>query len=356
MARIKRRILKAKISFLSLCPRGMNQIQTIYKADDGENKNISLATIVKDMSEQGELVAVVYAPDAVDGEGDTASAEVIKEFAYDFAANGKGIDIRHNSEQVESKDAYIAESFIIQKDDPRFVDTKDYDGNTVDVTGGWGVVLKIDNEDLRKQYRDGEWGGISMGGLMLAKNETESVGLAKALVQAFKSLGQKNQEKEMKDSEIKDLIAKSIKETFKAVEDAKLEETKKAAEDKKAKGDDKKIGMGYPVPLLKENPTVDDLKEHAQNLQIFELSKAVDPANINSVATFITCQKKILAGEDIVEVATKKGNPYAALRTNQDGGDVRKMAGASENEAGDIILAKMDKEKKERTTGARLSA
>ena len=70
---IKRRILKAKISFLSLCPRGMNQIQTMFKSEDGENHEVFLSTLIKgDMTEQGELLAVVYAPDMVDGEGDTA--------------------------------------------------------------------------------------------------------------------------------------------------------------------------------------------------------------------------------------------------------------------------------------------
>ncbi|MCK5614265.1 terminase, partial [Candidatus Pacearchaeota archaeon] len=44
------------------------------------------------MNEQGEITCVVYAPDMVDSQGDSASAAVIKDFAYDFAKNGGNID------------------------------------------------------------------------------------------------------------------------------------------------------------------------------------------------------------------------------------------------------------------------
>ncbi len=106
--------MKAAISFLSLCPKGANNIQTVYKAEDGKNHNIELATAVGKLSDDGELTAVVYAPDMVDSQGDSDSAQVIKDFAYDFGANGKGIDIKHDEEVLDVAKVFVAESFIIQ--------------------------------------------------------------------------------------------------------------------------------------------------------------------------------------------------------------------------------------------------
>ncbi len=129
MAKVKcnknRRISWAKVDFISLCKKGANTISTMYKADDGISHNIELSTLSKDMDEQGELICCVYAPDMVDSDGDTASAEVIKKFAYGFAQNGAGIDIRHNEEVLSKEAIFVAETMIIQDGDPRFADMED---------------------------------------------------------------------------------------------------------------------------------------------------------------------------------------------------------------------------------------
>jgi hypothetical protein len=161
----KRRIKKAKVDFISLVPKGANLLRTMYKAD--EDGHFELATLSKDINEDGEIYAVVYSPELRDAQGDIASAEVIKEMAYDFAKTGLGIDIRHNEKPLSKDDIFVAESTIIQKGDERFAGITDYDDNPVDVTGGWGVVLKVENESLRKMYREGDWQGVSMGGSML---------------------------------------------------------------------------------------------------------------------------------------------------------------------------------------------
>jgi hypothetical protein len=158
-----RRIKKAKINFLSLCPRGANQLPTILK-DDG---TFTLQTLVKaseDFDVKGELLNVVYAPELRDSQGDIASAEVIKEAMYDSSKSGMNIDIRHNNVAVPKDKAFIAESFIVQKGDARFADFKDYTGKAVDVTGAWATVVKIEDAELKRLYKTGEWNGVSMGG------------------------------------------------------------------------------------------------------------------------------------------------------------------------------------------------
>jgi len=78
--------------------------------------------------------------------------------------NGAKLDIRHDGKAIAKEKAFVAESFIIQKGDERFQGWKDYDGKEVDVSGGWGIVVKIDDPDLRKSYREDGWNGVSLAG------------------------------------------------------------------------------------------------------------------------------------------------------------------------------------------------
>lgn len=155
-----RRFKKGKIEFLTLCRRGANKQPVVYKAD----ADITLETILKASDDLGEITALVYVPEMVDAQGDVASAEVIKDLAYGFLQSGGKIDILHNEKPVSRDRAYVAESFIVQKGDPRFEGWKDYDGNPIDPTGAWGTVIKVNDPTLRALYRDGRWNGVSMGG------------------------------------------------------------------------------------------------------------------------------------------------------------------------------------------------
>lgn len=347
MAKRKRRILKGMISYISLCPRGANQIQTVYKADGGKDTDISLATLVKgDINEKGELLAVVYAVNKTDSQGDTASAEVVKQMAYDFARDGVGIDIRHNEEVLPKDDIFIAESFLIQKGDPRFADTKDYSGKIVDVTGGWGVVLKINNEELRKQYRDGGWGGISMGGLMLAKPETSDSTIMKFLEKIGGLIPgtekHKKMENDMDEKEIKELEARVVKSVLTGLAEAKKAEAEEVVK-KKAK-DEPKLGMGLVEPVLKGSND-DDIERHVKNMEIYELSKAVDPKDITSVREFQVMRTAIVEGKE-VSILSKKGDktPYDAFSTNQSTGQIQNVVKIGDDPMADAILLEMDKE------------
>lgn len=155
-----RRIKRAQIKTISLVPRGHNNLPVLYK---GDTQQIVFSPISK-MSDQGELTALVYIPETRDAEGDIASAEVIRDMAHGYARDGVGIDILHDNKPVTKDRAYVAESFIVQKGDPRFADFKDTHGKVVDPTGGWGVVMKIEDPELRALYKSGAWNGVSMYG------------------------------------------------------------------------------------------------------------------------------------------------------------------------------------------------
>lgn len=155
-----KRIQKARIQWLTLCPRGKNQLPVLYKADG----TVEFATVTKASEDLGEITAIVYPVDRADSDEHVASAPVIRDMAHNFQKEGGQIDIRHDGKVVDKDRAYVAESFIVQKGDPRFTDMKDYDGNPVDATDAWATVIKIDDPKLRQLYKDGEWNGISMQG------------------------------------------------------------------------------------------------------------------------------------------------------------------------------------------------
>jgi len=170
---MNRRIRKLNVRFISLVPKGANGFATIFKEGASRDEGtFATELLIKGFDdERGELTAVVYAPEIRDSQKDIASAEVIKEGMYEAAKAGFDIDIRHNENPVSKADAFVAESFIIQKADPRFAELRDYAGNKVDATGGWGIIIKIENAALREQYREGKWSGVSMGGTALVVNE-----------------------------------------------------------------------------------------------------------------------------------------------------------------------------------------
>lgn len=204
----KRRIKKATIQFISLVPKGANQMPVLYKAED---ESASFNCIVKDdrFNEHGELTAIVYVPDRADSQGDVASAQVIKDMAHEYVRSMGAVDVRHDTKALPREKATVVESFVIQKGDPRFSDLKDYSGRPVDATGGWGVVIKIEDQELRRLYREGHWNGVSMFG--------------PAIVEAIKSDGD-NLNPGKNDMDIKELkealdvsnaaLAKTLSETL----------------------------------------------------------------------------------------------------------------------------------------------
>lgn len=245
-----RKMKKAKVRFISLVPKGANRMPVIYKSDGAVEFDTLL--INKNMDE-GELTAVVYAPDNVDAQGDYAPREVIKQMAHDFARSGEGVDLMHNNTAIPKDKVWVAESFIIQKNDPRFSDLKDYDGNAVDVEGAWGVTIKIDDEELRKEYREGKWNGVSMGGMAVFEKEDSDDSLIKKLIKAL--LGSSSQQDQSSPSagEI-DMTSDELKKVLGEQTAAITEAISKAlSSDKKdEKGDDykeTKKGDTTPEPV-----------------------------------------------------------------------------------------------------------
>lgn len=159
MTTVKRRIKRGKITHVSLCRRAMNQLPILMKSGD----RVQIELLTKALPE-GLIHALVYVPNVVDAEGDIASAQAIKQMAHDFLANGGNIDIEHNLQALGPDRVRIAETFLVQKGDPRFAGWKDYQGRDVNAEGSWALILKVLDSELLKLVESGELNGVSMFG------------------------------------------------------------------------------------------------------------------------------------------------------------------------------------------------
>lgn len=170
----KHRVLKARVKFVSLLGKGANRMPVLYK--DEASSLVEHRTLMKYDAEDGDLLTVTFAPEYRDSDLTIASAEVIKEMAYSHAESGFKLDLFHDGEALKPEEAFVAQSFIIQKGDPRFADWKDRDGVPVDVTGGWGNVIRLVKPELRAAARSGDIGGVSVyGPAIVALNKSDQL-------------------------------------------------------------------------------------------------------------------------------------------------------------------------------------
>lgn len=286
----KRRITGAKINFLSLCKRGANRMPVIYK-EDGAFDYEMLLKAADDFMEKGELLAVVYAPEFRDSQGDIASATVIKDMMYSAAQAGEDIDIMHDGKALAKEAAYVAERFIVQKDDPRFKDFKDYEGKPVDVTDAWATVLKIEDQKLRDHYKAGDWNGVSMGGratVVAEKDESQADKVIAALARKLNLTSEEDDD--MNADEYKTLMAANNEELVKGIGAAVGEVVAKALKPDgdggtPPAGDDDKDKLKAPV--FKGDPTkIEDIEKHQAALASYELQKEIDWTDPESVKKY----------------------------------------------------------------------
>lgn len=289
-----REILDADILFVSLCQTGKNGLSTIYKAE-GEGVELKgLTKALPDFDERGLIAACVWAPGRECVEGDFAGTVAIEKMAHRFMRNAGQIDMQHDMKALPKEAAYIAETFIIQKSDPRFEGMK-YNGETVNVDGGWGMMIQVDDTALRKAYREGEWDGVSMFGkatVRQVQTETDKAEKASALRKLF------HPENEMKTEEITAAITKGFADALKS------DEFKAAV-------------LEIAAPVVKEDPKdkvdltkapqdldlSDDeaLEKHARDLEIAALKKDVDfsnPADVRKYRESLAELKKKYEDED----------------------------------------------------------
>lgn len=284
-----RRIIKASVQFISLCPRGANRCPVMYKEDGQGHKLIDIDTLVKatpGFDEQGELLAVVYPANLVDAQGDYADEAVVKQMLYDAAKRGEEIDIRHDGKPVGNDRAFVAERFIVQKGDPRFADFKTYEGKPVDVTGSWATVLKIEDPKLREAYRKGEWNGVSMGGTYAVEKSDDDNSLIRKFINALTGSSKPAPEIDMDAKEMKTLLAENNASLAKALTDTLVEAGVVLKPTKK--GDDTGAGDKPKAPVFKGDPmNKADVAKHQKALKAWKATEGVDWSDPDAVEAYM---------------------------------------------------------------------
>lgn len=263
-----KRLKNPRIKWVSLCPAGKNGLPVLFK-EDGSFE----VQMLSKMDSEGLLTALVYAPDLVDSDGDFADAETVKKMAYSFQQEGGQLDLRHNGKALDRDQAWVAETFIVQKGDPRFSEFRTRDGKAVDPTGSWGMVIKVEDPNLKKLYSEGKWHGVSLAG----EAEREDAGPG-----WFRRMFTKPKESSKMEKEDRDLLkalqdglaaqkaqgeslAKAVEFLVKARQEDLTERAKADAEAKKA-------------ALDKEKKDLQDRAEKAEK-ELAELKKAKGVSN-----------------------------------------------------------------------------
>jgi hypothetical protein len=260
-----RKIKNAVITTIALCRRGKNGMRTLFK-DDG---SVELSTLVK-ADAQGELLAVVYAPERPDADGDFAEAEVIKGMAHGFLRDHRQLDIEHDGKTLPQDAAYVAESFLVAKGDERFKDWKDYDGNPVgDLTGAWAVKLQIEDPAIRKAYAEGGWDGVSMFGRAAVEHVDPKAASKRVAARLGKARGNNHEESDMDEAKLKEILG-SFKAELTEMVKSMLPEPAENTENEQVEKSE------LEPPTFEGDPTSgEDLEKFEKALRAYELRKAL---------------------------------------------------------------------------------
>lgn len=255
----KRIIKKANVTFISLVPHGANQKTIIYKSNEPDNSNLVKEVLITKVNEEQRLVyGIVYSPDEIDAHGDTASAEVIKQMAYDFMKDRKTdkVDKIHNEQAGEG---FVAESWLTKDNDAIFNDAK---------PGSWAVAIKIEKDETWDQVKSGEIKGLSMQALASVETVKSDLNIpdivkemTKELVSVIKSAFGKNKTDEELTNQNgvtimqKEEVIAALTEAIKPLQD-ELSQLKKVNEELKTTNDELKKSLEDRIEKIEKSAPI----------------------------------------------------------------------------------------------------
>jgi hypothetical protein len=339
----KLKILDADIEFISLCPRGKNFMSVLYKEDDG---SIELATLVKDDKiDLGQLTTVVYAPGMADADGHFSDAAGVASMCHSYMRNGAKIDIRHNKEALSKEQIYVTECFLAKADDPEFSGIQDKLGRPVNMEGAWVTRFQIDDEELRKEYREGKWDGVSMFGNAKVQAVAKSTAALDIIDLLAERLGTTtdDQEIDMNQTELTALLEKNNEALAKSIvggitEALKPQEAKPKEVVVEAKKEDK------PLEFVGSRTDPKDVQAHLTKVKAHELQKGVDWNDPQSVEEY---HAKIAKSDDTDDEG-KEGETAVQKEMRILKARIAKAdAKSTQNGGGGTELSKEDRELKE---------
>lgn len=109
---------------------------------------------LKTDNEKRVITGVVYEPNVPDSQGDFMEADTIEKIAYDFMENHQNIDIEHDfkaNENIKIVESYITKSSGVI-------------GNRIVKQGAWVMTVKVNDDEIWKNIKNGKLNAFSMGG------------------------------------------------------------------------------------------------------------------------------------------------------------------------------------------------
>jgi hypothetical protein len=224
MPECKRKLKKVDVNFISLVDKGANQKTVIYKSDSSAQPNIQKSISIKKFDEElGIVYGIVYSPNEVDSQGDTATAEVIRDMSDSFMKNARTtqIDKQHNEDPDQG---FVCENWITKSGDNVF---------PTEPIGSWAVGIKIEDDETKEQVKKGEITGLSLSGLavveMVEKSDSEGiVGTIKNFFKEGLEKLRKDFASDLKARELEDYIYALYRSNDKVLYDEQITDKKAA--------------------------------------------------------------------------------------------------------------------------------
>lgn len=271
-----RELKNARITHVSYVDKGANKKKFFLTKSEQESTPIfekQVRLLTKNEDEQRLVYGVVYEPDIVDAHGDFMTAEEIEKAAHEFMKEYRNIDTQHN---FESGAGEVVESYVALADMNI--------GEEVIKKGSWVLVTRA-TEEVWESIKKGEITGYSMAGTA----EVEEVA------------------KEETDSQMSKFF-KMVKDFFSGteIEKGELKETFNETTKRRNLFDALSMFEDYVVSQLwNDNPSVDKLREYAQDL--IDIFSEI----INSPDFMKSLQKEY---EEREELSVKKEELQAILK------------------------------------------
>lgn len=128
---------------------------TVTKDKEGNGASWKAEFDFIKLDDEKRLVGgIVYEPDVVDSQGDSASAGEIEKAAHGFMIESRVIGIMHK--EAAGKRVDIVESYIVRAPFQM--------GNRIIKAGTWFLVVKVNDDELWGNVKSGKLTGFSMGG------------------------------------------------------------------------------------------------------------------------------------------------------------------------------------------------
>lgn len=133
--------------------RPVTKIEKIELESKGEEIEKDIEIVPFEKGDEHIVYGIVYEPDTIDAQGDSASAKEIQKAAYDFMENVQTFKVMHTGKKVNIKilENYIAPvDFTIAKRNVK--------------KGSWVLVTRILDKKVWKDIKAGKLTGYSMAG------------------------------------------------------------------------------------------------------------------------------------------------------------------------------------------------